>query len=311
MPSIARDQSARVSLLCLSGRKRPSASCSFMKTCDPPKNSSFKMKKGSVRLALLLAMLAVPILSAQGQNPTESPSEPEAMPILKKMSEYLAQAGRFSVVVRQGFDVVQESGQKIEFGEVRKLTLSRPDHLRIESERSSGEKALVIFDGKEITVYQTNENIYASTAKPGTLDEAIKYAVGNLKIRFPLAMMLLSTFPSELDSRVVSADYVEKTTIADVPCDHLAARTPQGVDFQVWIAQGDQPVPRRIVITYRGETGQPQFWADLSDWNLAPDVSDSLFAFTPPNGAERIQFLAEVRNVATKAASKNKKGGQK
>jgi hypothetical protein len=96
-----------------------------------------------------------------------------------------------------------------------------------------------------------------------------------------------------------------------VPCDHLAARTPQGVDFQVWIAQGDQPVPRRIVITYRGETGQPQFWADLSDWNLAPDVSDSLFAFTPPNGAERIQFLAEVRNVATKAASKNKKGGQK
>jgi len=269
------------------------------------------MEKGSGRLALLLAILAVPILSAQGQNPTESPSEPEAMPILKKMSEYLAQAGRFSVVVRQGFDVAQESGQKIEFGEVRKLTLSRPDHLRIEFEKSNGEKGLVIFDGKEITVYQANENIYASTAKPGTLDEAIKYAVGNLKIRFPLAIMLLSTFPSELESRVVSADYVEKTTITDVPCDHLAGRTAQGVDFQVWVAQGDQPVPRRIVITYMGETGQPQFWADLSDWNFAPDVSDALFAFTPPNGAERIQFLAEVRNVATKAASKNKKGGQK
>ena len=282
-----------------------------MKTCVPPKNSSFKMEKGIGRLALLLATLAVPILSAQGQSPTASPSEPEAMPILKKMSEYLAQAGRFSVVVRDGYDVVQESGQKIEFGEVRKFTLSRPDNLRIEFERSNGEKGLVLFDGKEITVYQANENIYASTSKPGTLDDAIKYAVGDLKIRFPLAMMLLSTFPSELDSRVVSADYVEKTTIADVPCDHLAARTAQGVDFQVWVAQGDQPVPRRIVITYLGETGQPQFWADLADWNLAPDVSDALFAFTPPNGAERIQFLAEVRNLATKATSKNKKGGQK
>ena len=269
------------------------------------------MEKGIGRLALLLATLAVPILSAQGQSPTASPSEPEAMPILKKMSEYLAQARRFSVVVRDGYDVVQESGQKIEFGEVRKFTLSRPDNLRIEFERSNGEKGLVLFDGKEITVYQANENIYASTAKPGTLDDAIKYAVGDLKIRFPLAMMLLSTFPSELDSRVVSADYVEKTTITDVPCDHLAARTAQGVDFQVWVAQGDQPVPRRIVITYLGETGQPQFWADLADWNLAPDVSDALFAFTPPNGAERIQFLAEVRNLATKATSKNKKGGQK
>jgi hypothetical protein len=233
------------------------------------------------------------------------------MPILKKMSEFLAQTERFSVAAREGYDVVQESGQKIEFGQVRKLTVSRPDRLRIEVERSSGEKGLVVFDGKDITVYLPNENVYASTSRPGTLDEAIKYVVGDLKVRVPLAMMLLSTLPSELDNRVASVDYVEKTTIADVPCDHLAVRTTGGVDFQVWIAQGGEPLPRRIVITYADEIGQPQFWADLSDWNLAPDISDGLFAFTPPNGAERIQFLSEVRNVATKAASQNKKGGKK
>jgi hypothetical protein len=92
--------------------------------------------------------------------------------------------------------------------------------------------------------------------------------------------------------------YVETTTITDVPCDHLAARTAAGVDFQVWVAQGSEPLPRRIVITYKNENGQPQFWADLSKWNLAPDVSDALFSFTPPNGAERIQFLAEVRDAS-------------
>jgi len=119
--------------------------------------------------------------------------------------------------------------------------------------------------------------------------------------------MLLSTLPTELDKLGVSADYVETTTITDVPCDHLAARTAGGVDFQVWVAQGDEPLPRRIVITYKTENGQPQFWADLSKWNLAPDVSDALFAFTPPNGAERIQFLAEVRN----AVATPKKGDQK
>lgn len=281
-----------------------------MKTCAPPKGGTFKIKKRRGRPALLLAILAVPILSAQGQNPTASPAEPEAMPILKKMSEYLAQAGRFSVNIRNGYDVVQESGQKIEFGEVRKVAVSRPDHLRIETERSNGEKGLVIFDGKQITVYLPNENVYASASKPGTIDETIQYAVSDLKIRVPLAMMFLSTLPSEIDSRVVSADYVEKTTILDVPCDHLAVRTGQGVDFQVWVAQGEQPLPRRIVITYISETGQPQFWADFSDWNLAPEISDALFAFTPPNGAERIQFLADVRNIATKA-SKNKKGGPK
>jgi hypothetical protein len=63
------------------------------------------------------------------------------------------------------------------------------------------------------------------------------------------------------------------------------------------------------VITYKDENGQPQFWADLSNWNLAPDVSDALFAFTPPNGAERIQFLAEGRSAAATATPK--KGGKK
>jgi hypothetical protein len=114
-------------------------------------------------------------------------------------------------------------------------------------------------------------------------------------------MMLLSTLPNELDNLVVSADYVETTTITDVPCDHLAVRTARGVDFQVWVAQGSEPLPKRIVITYKDETGQPQFWADLSNWNLAPQVSDALFTFTPPDGANRIQFLAELGSAAATA----------
>ena len=77
--------------------------------------------------------------------------------------------------------------------------------------------------------------------------------------------------------------------------------TSRGVDFQVWVAQGSQPLPRRIVITYKEETGQPQFWADLSNWNLAPEVSDTLFTFTPPDGADRIQFLAELSSAAATA----------
>src|SRR6266446_8778695 len=266
-------------------------------------------------LVVTLTILTAPVLSEQKQGSTQSPSELQAMPVLKNMSEYLAHAGRFSVTVRDGYDVVQESEQKIESGELRKVTVScpdrlrRPDRLRIEVERSHGQKDLVIFDGKDMTIYTANHNIYATTSRQRTLDQAIKYALDDLKIRMPLALMFLSTLPSELDDFGVSADYVEKTTITDVPCDHLAVRTAGGVDFQLWVAQGDKPLPRRIVITYKDENGQPQFWADLSNWNLAPDVSDALFAFTPPNGAERIQFLTEVRSAAATATPK--KGGKK
>jgi hypothetical protein len=262
------------------------------------------MNNKSLYLALpvlgLIIMIA-PAPGAQEQNSTPSASEQRAMGILKNMSQYLAQAERFSVTIRDGYDAVQQSGQKVEYGEVRKVTVSRPDRLRIEIERSDGEKGLVVFNGKDLTVFTVEKNVYATVSKPGTLDQVIKYALEDLKIRVPLAMMLLSTLPDELDSLVVSADYVETTTITDVPCDHVAARTSRGVDFQVWVAQGSQPLPRRVVITYKEETGQPQFWADLSNWNLAPDVSDALFAFTPPDGADRIQFLAELGSAAATA----------
>jgi len=166
---------------------------------------------------LSLMIMTVSVLGAEEQNPVPSASEQKAMTILKNMSQYLAQAERFSVTIRDGYDAVQQSGQKIEYGEVRKVTVSRPDRLRFEVERSDGEKGLVIFNGKDLTVYTANKNVYATVARQGSLDQVIKYALEDLKIRVPLAVMLLSTLPSALDNLVVSADYVETTTITDVP----------------------------------------------------------------------------------------------
>jgi hypothetical protein len=270
------------------------------------------MNNRSLYLSLPVVSLVITMvlpLAAQEQSPTPSASEQRAMTILKNMSQYLAQTERFSVTIRDGYDAVQESGQKIEYGEIRKVTVNRPDRLRFEIERSDGDKGLVLYDGKDITVYTAKNNVYATVSKPGTLDQAIKYAVDDLKMRVPLAVMFLNSLPSELDNLVTSADYVETTTIMDVPCDHVAARTSRGVDFQVWVAQGNEPLPRRVVITYKDDTGQPQFWANFSNWNLAPEISDSLFTFTPPDGADRIQFLAEVGSAAVTASPK--KGGEK
>jgi hypothetical protein len=249
-------------------------------------------------LVVTLTFMTVPVLSDQKQGSAQSPSELQAIPVLKNMSEYLAHAESYRVTIRDGYDVIQESGQKVEFGEFRIVTVSRSDRLRIEVERSDGQKDLVIFDGKDMTIYTAEHNIYAISSRQGTLNQAIKYALDDLKIRMPLALMFLSTLPSELDNLGVSADYVEKTNITDVPCDHLSVRPAGGVDLQVWIAQGSEPLPRRIVLTYKEENGQPQFSADLSNWNLAPDLSDAPFGFTPPNAVERIQYHAEVRSAA-------------
>ena len=68
----------------------------------------------------LIATMILPVSGAQEQDSTRSPSEQQAIAILKNMGQYLAQAERFSVTIRDGYDAVQQSGQKVEFGEVRK-----------------------------------------------------------------------------------------------------------------------------------------------------------------------------------------------
>ena len=270
-------------------------------------------------VGVLLGLAFGCVQATQGPGPTSTaglapvaaetvvkPPPQDAGAVLKNMADFISRTKSFSVTLRDGYDVVQASGQKIGFGEIRQITVERPQNLRVDLTQSDGDKAQLIYDGREISFASSSENIYAITPKPGSLDDAVKYLVGDLKVRLPLAMMLLSTFPAELEQRVTAADYVEFDTITTPPSHHVAART-DAVDFQVWVAAEGNPLPLQVIITYKLEEGQPQFWAEFKNWNLAPSVSPSLFVFTPPQGAEKIPFLADLRESA---AALQKKGGK-
>ena len=224
-------------------------------------------------------------------------SQAQASAILMRMADFLAGAQHFSVSVRGGYDAVQQSGQKIEFGDMRKVTLSRPDRLRMEGERSDGAKTLTVFTGKEIVLIDETSNVYATAPQPGGLDDTIFHFVRDLGMRLPLAVLLVSQLPAELKNRVRLVEYVEKTNIYGSTSHHLAARTDT-VDFQVWVADGDTPLPQRVVITYKKAKGEPQFRAQFSDWNLAPAIEDSTFLAKPPDGAQKVAFAAQLPRVS-------------
>jgi hypothetical protein len=262
------------------------------------------LRAALVGLAVVLVPGAGPVLAATAAPAAVAAGEDtEARAILRNMADCLARAQGFRVEVRSGYDAIQQSGQRVEFGERRRILLRRPDLLRVETERSDGVQGLVLFDGKGITAFRPEENVYARVEKPGTVDGAIVYLVRDLQITLPLAPLFLTALPQYLDKRIESVAYVEEDALFDVPTDHLAARGAD-VDLQVWIAQGEQPVPRRIVITYKTAEGQPQFWADLSGWDLSPEAAADRFSFTPPAGAEHVPFLAPVRARGSLPAQK-------
>lgn len=229
---------------------------------------------------------------------TPSPVEPVNAPtLLTRMARRLAGSPAYSVNLHSSYDVLQPSGQKIEFNETREVTLKRPNYLRIEVEESNGEQHLVYYDGTTLTAYSPSQNLYAQTAKPGGIDQAVIYFLKDLNMRLPLAMLLLSRFPEEIEKHTRDLDYVEWANLDGVPTHHLAGRT-DAVDYQVWVAAGADPTPVRIVLTYRTAEGQPEFRAQFSDWDFSLQNLDEKFKFQPPNGARKIGFQAEMPQVS-------------
>jgi len=244
-----------------------------------------------VNVVVLALWLAAAPVCAQQSNRTAGQIDEQAMSTLTRMAEFLAQAQRFSVTTDIGYDVAQDSGQKLEFGATRKIIVRRPDQISVDIEERDGTRRGFRFDGKQIAFFGVDEKVYATAEKSGDLDAAIAYFTRDLQMPMPMAELFASNLPKTLKDRVKEAHSVEETTIDGTRCDHLALRNDM-VDAQVWVAKGDKPVPQRIVITYKRANGQPQFWANFHNWNFSPETPDSLFTFTPADGASRIQFVA-------------------
>lgn len=263
------------------------------------------MKK--ITFLFVLSAFAVFLLSAAQPAKTAEMDDRKPMEILMNTAGMLAKAEQYSFTLNSSYDAPQPNGQMIEFGAVRNFQIKRPDKLRVDVQRSDGDKRVLVFDGKQILVHNITENIYASVEKDGTVDDAVKYLVGVLKIPLPLARLFLTSLPAELERLVQEIDYVELNVLTDVATDHLAVRS-RDVDFQIWVAQDKALLPRRIVITFKNFEGEPQFRADFFDWNLTAEGVKGPFTTTPPENAERVPLLVRSR---TKAGAPARKEGQK
>jgi hypothetical protein len=240
---------------------------------------------------MFMLMLSNTLAHAQEKKAAASTIDEKAMATLMQMAEFLAKAQQFSVTTDIGYEVEQDWGQKLEFGATRAITVRRPDRLAVDITDRDGTRRGFRFDGKQIAFFGLDEKAYATAQKSGDLDAAIAYFKQDLHMPLPLAELVSNNLPKILKERTDEAYAVEEATIGGTRCDHLALRN-ELVDAQIWIAKGDQPLPQRIVITYKQEDGKPDFWANFRGWNLSLETPDSLFTFTPVDGMDRIPFVA-------------------
>jgi len=249
-----------------------------------------------VAVAALCAMVLSGTVRAAETRAAAHGEENRAAARLAARAGFLAKAQRLSVTIDCAYDVLQESGEKIEFGEQRVVALRRPDRARIDVTRRDGARRGLVFDGTQLTVFDLDANVYSTVEKPGTVDAAFDHFVNDLRMRLPLRELLKADFPAALKEVAGSARLVGVEQLGGVATDHVAFRG-RTADVQFWIPRAGDPLPKRVVITYRLAGGQPRFAARFTSWNLAPDLPDSLFTFTPAAGAERIKVLAPRRGT--------------
>jgi hypothetical protein len=220
--------------------------------------------------------------------------DPEADRLLKRMSDYMGRLPAFSFIADHTTEVVLESGQKLALAASSYVTVKRPNKMRSDR-RGQLIDAAFMYDGKTVTVFGKRANKYAQAPAPDTIDETIDFARSRLDLEAPAADLIYSDPYKILTENATSGMRVGKATIDGVECHHLAYRAGD-VDWQLWIEDGPRPLPRKYIITTKDVQSFPEFTVMMHDWNTAPQLSDDLFTFVPPAGAERIEFLGMLES---------------
>jgi hypothetical protein len=244
------------------------------------------MKNKRTILAALCGVFAVGLAFA-ADRATSSVSS-EADQLLRATCTKLAAAKAFSVNVEVWEDVVV-LGHKVATTKTMEVQVRHPDRLQVEI-RSPKRNRGLWYDGKTLTLLDRVRNLYASVAVPDTIDKVLDVAHDRYGIDFPLEDLFVNDPYASAMEGIKGGVYFGKVTILGTPCQHIAFSTDQ-VDWQLWIEDGPNPLPRKAVITYKQEATAPQFTAIFSNWKLKSDLPDKTFVFTPPKDSAKIEIL--------------------
>lgn len=214
---------------------------------------------------------------------------PDPFDLLKQMSDCLAKASRFSFEVTDTMDALSEAGQKIQLNTDRSLRIARPDRIQAEM-RGSGVNRRVVYDGKAITMHDLEPNTYGVIEAPDNIDEMLDFVAEKYGMTIPLGDLVYSSPYDAVLPKTQTGRYLGLRKVGATECHYLAFQG-EAVDWQIWIDAGDQPLPLKLVITYKLAPTKPRYAATFTKWDLAPHLPSDLFEFQPPDDAERLDTL--------------------
>ncbi len=240
--------------------------------------------------------------SASAQTPAPSTSteikpviDPVADKLLKEMGAVLAKAKTFTVSADIDFDRLMPSGLLIKYAGTVNLTVQRPDKVYASFVGDIQDRKIWYTSG-EITVLDTENGFYGALPTPKTIEETMDFLMRDYGMTIPLADILSADPYKAFITNAAAGVVVGESTINNKSCTHLAF-VQKYIDWQIWISDGADKLPCRLVINYKTVPGSPQYSAEFSHWSVNPSIDPSVFKAEIPAEAVKIDFL-KVQGIA-------------
>jgi hypothetical protein len=257
------------------------------------------MRRTTAFLGWLLPALAVVAAVWPITSPAQSSDvDPDAIALLRRSTNYLAGLKQFRVETDTTIETVLDDGQKLQFGHRVSVTIQRPDKMRTERVGDLIKQGFY-YDGRSLSVHLPNDGYYATVAAPPTIEAMLDFARDTLKVVAPASDLVYKNAFERLTEGLTSAFIVGKAVVGGVRCSHIAFRNAE-VDWQLWIQEGDKPLPWKFVVTSKRMAESPEFVVVLSKWDVAPKLTDAMFSFVPPKGSSKIEFMSAPAAGAAK-----------
>lgn len=251
----------------------------------------------SVVAAVVLTAAQTPAMADDALVEANS-IDPKAQTLLKKMSDYVGGLKSYSAdvgvidqnLLGDGFKLSLYRQGKLEFRRPNKFRMSRQGMLRDQE---------VIYNGKDLVFFGKTLNVFVTVPAPGDVDTGLDAVVNSVGAELPARDLLSLDAYTPLMDAVTKAVYIGKVQMGDQVCHQMAFRTDD-VDWQLWVQDGEQPLPCLYSITSKWLTGSPEFTVRFRNWVVDADIPDATFEFQPPKGARSMtleQYNQAVANI--------------
>jgi hypothetical protein len=245
-----------------------------------------------IRNAILCLTLAVAggvaITASNAGDSQASGIDSAARSLVKEVAAKLTESKTIRLTAKHELDPRLGVGSKLEKGPLS-VTMARPNRFYA-IQKAGTETREIAYDGKTLSLMQPMLKQHAlESVRASSIEGFADVMDDRFGFRPPIAELLASDFESTIFRHVTSASVMDGGSIWFTRCDRLHMEQP-GMTLDLWVGTKDR-LPRRMLLTFTDEPGNPTWDIHLKKWELGATVDETLFSKRPSADSIKVTMV--------------------